>query len=271
MTRPVILFRDSIDVSPAEREAMLRYFPVVSSRMDIRPDALVVGRFSVLPFYRELAADLNKVNSTLINSYQQHRYIADLINYAHDLQDYTPETFDVSDLRFITEADVSYYDGYVLKGETNSRKHLWRTHCFAKTKDDIMSVYNRLLDDSLLQHQRIYIRRRARLKTFMEGLHGLPITNEYRTFVAYGQILATGFYWSSHSEEIPERDRTPPPNEFLLDVIDRIGDSAVAYTIDTALREDDTWIVIELNDLQMAGISDCDPDELYARLRKAVP
>lgn len=48
------------------------------SRMEIPANALVVGRYAVLPFYDELYYDLFHKKSILINAPAQHRYLADI-------------------------------------------------------------------------------------------------------------------------------------------------------------------------------------------------
>jgi len=54
---PVILMRHSL----AEEEEYLaaqKYFPVHSTRASLPEDSLVIGRYSVLPYYGELCDDL---------------------------------------------------------------------------------------------------------------------------------------------------------------------------------------------------------------------
>jgi hypothetical protein len=56
---------------------------------------LVIGRYSVLPFYREVEADLAVNGCKLINSFAQHCWIANFEYYRH-FKDVTPETWDDS-------------------------------------------------------------------------------------------------------------------------------------------------------------------------------
>ena len=77
---PTILFRDDGVWNEEEEAAAEKYFPCTNSRMDFLMDQLVIGRYSVLPFYRELELDLARVGARLINSHKQHRYIADMQN-----------------------------------------------------------------------------------------------------------------------------------------------------------------------------------------------
>jgi hypothetical protein len=105
----------------------------------------------------------------------------------------------------------------------------------------------------------------------MTGIHGLPITKEFRFFVAYGEILSGGYYWSSHVEDLPEvPSASEVPSSFLKEVISKIGHKANYYAVDIAQTEMGEWIVIELNDGQMSGLSENDPYVLYGNLRKVI-
>lgn len=45
---------------------------------------------------------------------------------------------------------------------------------------------------------------------------------------------------------------------------------AAFYTLDLAETEDGSWILIEINDGQMAAPAELDLDELYAKLKDAL-
>jgi hypothetical protein len=121
-------------------------------------------------------------------------------NWYEDLKDYTPKTW-----RDVTSVPLTERGPFVVKGETNSKKNLWNTHMFAGDRDFLGRVIGNLLEDSLIKTQSIYIRKWEQFVKLGEGINGLPITREFRFFVAYGEILSSGFYWSSHFEELKER------------------------------------------------------------------
>lgn len=179
--KPIILYRNDVDWRQ-EAEVVNKYFTCVDSRMLLK-DNLVIARFSALPFYQEQERDLKYAGCQMINTYEQHRYIADLGNWYMDLAEFTPETWDA--LHILPEG-VSF----VLKGETNSKKFLWNTHCFAKDKKAAIEVHGRLMADSMLQYQKIYIRRYVPLEVLSSGFQGLQITREYRFFVYKKTILS---------------------------------------------------------------------------------
>jgi hypothetical protein len=260
--RKVILFRKSFDIESEIESASKIGFTCLNSRLDIRKDDLVIGRYSVLPFYNELENDIIRIGAQLINTYKQHNYIADLWNWYGDLKDHTPKTwqniYDIDD------------DGpFILKGCTNSKKFLWNTHMFAQTKRDAINVLCKLQDDELIGMQQIYIRKYIPLKKLTEGLHGLPISEEYRFFICNDNIICGNFYWSNHIEDV-NIDPNPPLSafEFVIDIVNIIRTEACFYVIDIAKTENDDWIVIELNDGQMSGLSNNDPDIFYKNLLK---
>ncbi len=84
---PVILFRYFNLETKEEQAICAKHFKTVQSRSDVEniKNKIVIGRYSVLPFYKELENDLSYFNSKLINSFREHRYIADLKNWALDV------------------------------------------------------------------------------------------------------------------------------------------------------------------------------------------
>ena len=58
--------------------------------------------------------------------------------------------------------------------------------------------------------------------------------------------------------------------EFLNKIIEIIGDNINFYALDVAQTEDGNWIVIELNDGQMSGLSENNPEILYKKLREVL-
>jgi hypothetical protein len=270
--QPVILYRQFAN-NENEYQYANKHFIVSKSRAKHWLNkSLVIGRYSVLPFYEELENDLGIKNCKLINSYQQHRYVADIYQWYEDLKDITPQTWRFGDGIDYTNCAPSQY---ILKGETNSRKFLWHTHMFAKDVSEITDIACRLMDDSLICDQDIYVRKYVPLKSYdVYSVNDLPVTHEFRFFVAYGQILSGGYYWSSHHEELIERganlDPDQVPREFLQKAIDKIGNKCNFYAIDVALTKENEWIVIELNDGQMSGLSENDPDIMYQNLRRMV-
>ncbi len=260
-----ILFRGSL-AEEGELEIAKEFLPVIGSRVVAQPGDLIVGRYSVLPYYRELVADLGVHQATLINDYRAHRYVADLQNWYGDLEDVTPQTW------FRVEDVPRFEPGpFILKGETNSRKSNWRTHMFAFDHAAITAVLLRLLDDTFIGgQQKIYVRKFEPMVTYGEGISGLPISKEFRFFVCDGVIIGQGFYWSEHVEEIQAPSPDEVPQAFLDKVIAAVGQNIRFWVMDVGQKLNGDWMVVELNDGQMSGLSCVNPHQLYANLREVL-
>jgi hypothetical protein len=294
-----ILYRD-FDIDGAERAAISTHFPdSTDSRMDIRKGDVVIGRYSVLPYYAEQERDIKRVGARMLVTHGHHRWIAEM-EWAQTLRGFTPKTwFRAHDLPMDAKG------AFVVKGVTNSRKHLWNTHMFARTRADVGVITARLLQDTLIGLQDIVVREYHPLITYMHGFGGVPITKEYRFFMAGARVLASGYYWASHAFDVasicncghtesehsgdgrccfitdgkwcvcrcfvreaasvPRVVDVRPPQEFIERVASQL-DAVPLYVLDVAQTIDGDWIVVELNDLQMSGLALCDPDELYRNL-----
>lgn len=263
MQRNIILYRGQ-DFEKEELNSAHQFFECTDRRPEIQDGDLVIGRYSLWPFYSDQAKDIMHVGASLINNYQQHRYIADLQNYVMDLRELTPRTWRSLE-------DLPDKGSFVLKGETNSRKSHWKRDMFAQDKKAAIEVYGRLMDDSLIGQQNIYIRRYEPMVTYMEGVNGMPVTKEFRFFVAYRQILSGGYYWQNYVDDLPEVPNPDEiPRDFLHEVIERVGDQSNFYTIDVGVSISGKPFVVELNDGQQSGLSCNDPFTLYKNLDKAI-
>jgi len=261
---PIILYRSAPLMESVEYEAMkasgVRH---TDSRVSVRPGDMVIGRYSVLPYYREVEKDVTLAGGAMINSYRQHRYVADIGNWYPDLEGITPRTW--SSLEIIDEPGP-----FIVKGETTSRRNKWRTHMYAEDMAGVRRVISNLFQDEVLHDQHLYIREYVPLVRLCESEIGAcPISKEFRFFVLYGNIICGGFYWRSHVEDIGSvPDPSEVPETFLREVTSRIGLRCPFYTVDVGQLTDGSWIVIELNDGQMSGLSECDPGALYRALSR---
>src|SRR5690606_13544750 len=116
------------------------------------------------------------------------------------------------------------------------------------------------------------IREYIPLHTYLISFQGLPITKEFRFFCYKDKILSGGFYWSSHIEELKEKGINPDisevPKEFLQKIIDIVKWNINFYVIDVAQTKSGDWIIIELNDGAMSGLSENNPELLFKNLKK---
>lgn len=260
---PVILMRSSL-AEENEFSTASKYLPTYRQRSQVPENSLVLGRYSVLPFYKELEDDLTENGSRLINSHRQHRWIADLREWYTDFEGITPKTW-------FELCDLPEKGPFVLKGETNSKKFQWNTHMYAEDRRQAGEVYRRLTQDGIIGDQNIYIREYVPLMKLADGLNGLQICEEYRFFILDRQVLSGAFYWSSHIDDLTEVPKAANvPREFLEEVLGRLGSNARFVVVDIARKADGGWIVVEVNDGQMSGPSENNLDELYSNMKKVL-
>lgn len=275
----VILFRKDL-ANEEELQAASKHFNVYTQRTDIPSNSLVIGRYSVLPYYKELEQDITNLGGRLINTYRQHQFVANMIEWANHLTglgSYTPETWArVEDIPWL------YWGPFVVKGKTNSRKHDWNKRMFVKDRESLGPTISELLNDPLIAEQGVVIRRYEPLETILTGLNGLPITMEFRVFICNGNWVDDGFYWSSYALDVKEKLGTIPDLRKMQDkqafaliqqvanIMHIIPDAPKFYTIDIAKKETGEWILIELNDGQMAGLSEINPNNFYKLLKEAL-
>jgi len=276
LKNPIVLFRAE-DCYDEELQTCKASIPTVTSRMEIPENSLVIARYSALPFYKELCYDLETIRSRLINSYDQHSYVADIGLWYKDFRGITPETW----LHNLGPVPEDYKGSYVVKGMTNSRKHQWNTCMFAENREGVNKVLSNLINDTMIGQQDLYLREFVNLHTYGVAINELPITEEYRLFFLNGKFLAGGFYWSEHIDYIQEttaEERWPNianiPKGFIKDIGSRVKDKVPFCVIDVGRVGEKSrdkygdWIVIELNDGQMSGLSLVEPHSLYTNLKE---
>jgi ATP-grasp domain, R2K clade family 3 len=264
MRSPVIYLRGSL-AEQAELEAAREHFRVVEQRTHVRAGELVILRYSALPWNQELCHDLEEIGAEPINTYRQHCYVADLRNWYYDVGDFTPRTW--------FALDQIPRDGgpFILKGATNSKKHFWSSLMYAENAKAATDVFVRLTQDGYVGHQPIYIRQYVPLHNLGKGLNGLPISEEYRFFILDKQVVGSGFYWSSHSEDLSQQYKSDAvPRDFLSKIIEIVSQHIRFWVVDIARTAEGDWLVVELNDGCQSGLSDVDPHELYRNMKSVL-
>ena len=259
--KPVILFRKDPG-NEEECKVAEKYFEVTTRRCATPNDRLVIPRYSALPFHRELEEDVALMGSRLVNTTAQHQWIANF-DYYEDLKQFTPESWNDSNFYL-----CQYPGPFVVKGRTNSRKFQWNTKMFAQTKTDALRIASDLLSDGQICEQGIIYRKFVPLEVFEVGINDLPFSNEWRFFFYKDRLLSSGYYWST-AEHIPEKaDKACVA--FAQQVANVVKDHVNFFVLDIAETLDGQWILIEVNDGTMSGLSENNPDELYGNLRAAL-
>jgi len=253
----IILFR-KWENSEEEFKIAKKYLSVSESRVGLS-NKLVIGRYSVLPYYEELEKDLESQGSKLINTYHQHQFIADFLWY-HFVREFTPKTY-FGD--YGVPQGIPDKGPFVVKGTTNSRKFEWNTKMFARTREEALNIALELSQDSLIRSQGTIIREYVPLKTYELGINGLPFSNEWRFFYLGSKRLCYAYYWSIAQKR---GEMSQEGLDFADNIAKIISRETNFFVLDIAEKQEGGWILIEINDGQMSGLSENNPEELYKSL-----
>jgi hypothetical protein len=137
---------------------------------------------------------------------------------------------------------------------------------YAENFEQAGDVMSRLMEDGVICSQEIVVREYVPLRNYGVMPSGIPISHEFRCFFYRDQLLSKAFYWSN--EDVEPEDNIP--ESFLADVASRGCNNINFWVADVAQTEAGDWIVVELNDGCMSGLSRNDPDVLYKNLRGAI-
>jgi hypothetical protein len=235
--------------------------------MKIPENSLVIGRYSVLPFYHELASDLQEVGSRLINSPLEHSFIS-RFDWYHQIAGLTPRTWFDTTEAFLAFDSLPH--GMILKGRTNSAKN-WEW-MYAKTKEDFWRIDKFLHQHEMIANQGIVYREYVPLeileKTTIPG--AFNFVNEWRCFFYQDLLLECGYYWTMAQEETIRNAKRSGALTIATEAAKLLAEKTNFFVVDVAKTAEGRWIVIEVNDGQMSGLSCCNPDTLYKNLKKAV-
>lgn len=257
-----ILFRPQKD-REEELKIASKYFEVIQNRTLVGKGDLIIGRYSVLPYYKETEQDINILGGRLINTYQQHNFIANF-EYYDILKKYTFETWFDHDFY-----QCEHKGAFVVKGKTNSRKHEWNSLMYAENAKQALTIASELSKDSLIGPQGILYRKYVPLKTYDIGINDIRFTNEWRFFFMNNVLIDYGYYWSTY-----EMDMDLIPTSMIDKMKDKAKEIAQIakdyvnfFVIDMAETEDGDVIMVEMNDGQMSGLSEIDIESFYSGLR----
>jgi hypothetical protein len=81
-------------------------------------------------------------------------------------------------------------------------------------------------------------------------------------------IVSVAYYWSNaeNAEYMTMKGPTDECIDFALRVINRLKNKLNFYVIDLARTAGGEWILVEVNDAQMSGLSMTKPEMLYSKL-----
>lgn len=238
-------------------------FTVLNDRSMVQPGDVIIPRF--YPFYNYLGDEFADRGAVLIEN--NHDWVSDLRQWAPVLGEVTPQTWFSLD-----DALSSGFNGpFFVKGIDKSLKIDFNRFCYAADVDRLPVVLSNLRE-ALPVEQPLVIREYKNLTTYgVSAKTGMPIAHEFRVFVYGNQILSEGFYW----ETVRKRDGlnlvdAPDYSEFVQQVMAKVAGRCQFYALDIALTAEGEWIVIELNDGCLSGLSANNPDVLYRNLFTAL-
>lgn len=264
--KAVVLFRNiSGKINSTEESSCSMFFDTYNSRIYCSK-SLVIGRYSTLPNYKELENDLAILGSRLINTYEQHNYIASF-EYYSDICNYTPKTW-------FNLKDIPDDKRLFIKGRTNSKKHDYPKSCLSNNRAEASEIYLNLMSDSLIGSQGVVFREFVELEKLEDSVSGLPISNEWRIFFMGDNVVDYGYYWSYIDDlskiKLVENEFISDGLPFAKKIAKKIAKKTSFFVIDIAKKKSGDWIVVEVNDGQQSGLSLIDESLFYMKLSDTI-
>ena len=225
--------------------------------------------------YAQLFVALEERGATLVNTPQQYRHCHYLPESYPIIAHQTPQTVWLplsGEINFdaITTKLKPFGDKpLIVKDYVKSRKHEWLQSCFISRADDAAEVERVVrnfvegqgdgLNEGLVFRQFVPLR--------SVGTHvrsGAPISQEFRLWFWKNELL----YWSSYWEGGEYANDVPPLEEFEKLARDI---QSHFFSMDVAQTQSGRWIVIELGDGQVAGLSSPnDVEPFYEKLAQHI-
>jgi hypothetical protein len=143
---------------------------------------------------------------------------------------------------------------------------------FADNKKKAIEIGIELSQDGYIGQQDIIYRKYEPLVELEKGLYNLPFSNEWRFFFYGNKLVSVGFYWSNalEAESINSRGCPQKAIDLAFEIAEICQDYANFYVLDIAQKQDGSWILVEVNDAQMSGLSMNNEDVLYNNLKLAL-
>jgi hypothetical protein len=259
----LIDLQELLDAHDAERA--IRYVPSGAGLTVYRGWMLTPAQYS------DLYAVLARRGMLLINSPAQYRHAHYLPESYPAIATHTPRTVwlpanESWDYDRLADLLLPFGDAPVIvKDYVKSRKHEWFEACYIPSASDRAAVERVVRRFCELQgndlNEGLVFREYVPFRGL--GAHpksGMPLSEEYRTFVLDGAPLLMTAYW----EDGVYSGDVPPVAQFEKPI------KAVAsrfFTADLAHTEAGPWMIVELGDGQVAGLPEhLDPTKFYELL-----
>lgn len=233
--------------------------------------AVYRGWMLTLKQYETLYLGLQGKGRYLITSPSQYAHCHHFPNTYSIIKDHTPKSV------FLNETGAFHRDqlahacasfgakAIVIKDYVKSQKHYWSEACYVPRADDLDAVERVLRRFVELQGEflvgGIVFREFVPLKKL--GVHPkskMPLSREFRIFFLNKKPISILKYW----DEASDPEQAPNLERFL-----KIGRDIQSpfFAMDVAETEDGDWLILELGDGQVSGLSeDADLQRFYKAL-----
>lgn len=223
--------------------------------------------------YEQLYLSCLEKGFTLINSADSYKRCHYFESWYDLVKDYTPHSIMIEpyNIRNIMMAILSMNcKSVIIKDSVSSQKHHWETACFIKDAADVLNITSVISEFIRLQNNvdgiQNYIIAREYIPLKKIGAHpisGMPISQEFRSFVYQGKVITTDKYW-----EYGQYDNVFPPDQLVQDIAEKIytATNNKFFTIDTALTEKNKWVCLEVGEGQVSSLPDnANYDKFYQK------
>lgn len=226
--------------------------------------------------YRALYDALMSRGIQLINNPQQYMYTHHLPASMPLIEPHTPHTIWME-----TDGKNLSYDAImqmllvftgqalIVKDYVKSAKHYWHQACYISSASDPIAVRNtveRFLEIRGTNFEGgLVFREFVNFQPLAEHpASQMPLTKEYRIFFLNGAPIMTVRYWDVDGYQ----ETDVPPLNLFAEITQKV--KSRFFTMDIAQRTDGEWMIVELGDGQVAGLSkNSNPDLLYRALSGA--
>jgi hypothetical protein len=224
------------------------------------PETIIYRGWMTTPSeYKTLYNKLLSNNYKLINNpteYQNCHYLPDSLKY---IKEHTPKTVfqkieDASSIDILIEKS-KIFNGkpVIIKDYVKSEKHYWDTACYVENSNDTVKLTDTI--NNLINIRENYLNEGIVIREYVEltnltkhSKSAMPLSEEYRLFFYNNQLLCIFDYW----EEGDYKNKKPNTTEFE-NIAKKIESNF--FTMDIAKDKNGNYIIIELGDGQVSGIS----------------
>ena len=236
-------------------------------------EVLYRGWMLTVAQYETLFDLLRSKNYWLINNPTAYRHCHYLPENLSVIRAFTPETISrkIENERdidlLIQQASIFGEKPVIIKDYVKSEKHHWETACYVKNAADNSLLKNAIQTLITLRgnsfNEGICVREFVELKPLtIHTKSGMPLTEEYRLFFLYGKLVDCFAYWEEG--EYPHSFPDTRPFESIAATI-----QSNFFSMDIARLTDESFIIVELGDGQVAGLPDeADPAAFYTKLKE---